>query len=325
MKIGVIPPLPVELFAASEHSTVHLWSRFYGEEDRLRWSAESIGEDTPAADSAWARSLIALCREEEVDTLVVPEPGLPKEIREAVEYLEGQRITVFPFRFPLIRNMSRLRKEIVNLGHFLGLTEAAVESCLQNWGQVRMAVKRLDGIQTRTASFSSRHYLNALAAAMDPVDGLENLKKKIEGMVLELESLGQDRWLRLGIIGTSPYRQGLFSFLEEANVVIVYDEWGIENNPMSAATDLAALYHLISIPYGLKRRQARLLNEIKGRRLHGILFCVESAGENLREEGFFRSSLPVPVHLFENPRGEDLEPGEITAIRRFLSQCRSNL
>jgi len=323
MKIGFIPPVPIEPFAASRQAAVNLWSRFYLEPERSRWLEGEAAWDSPPTPSAWARCLGGLCEEAGVEAVVVPEPGLIKELRGAVARLEGRGIKVVPFRFPLIRNMSRLRREIQDLGSFLGVEREGLDAALQKWGPVRMALKRLDGIQNRTAAFSTRHYLTTLASAAEPSEDLDNLKKKVDGLILELESLGQDRWTRLGIIGIPPYRKGLFSFLEQFGAVVVYDEWGIETNPMSAAGDLAALYHLMSLPYGLKRRQARILNEIRVRRLKGMLFCVEDISDSLRDEGFFRSGLPVPVHTFENHRGEELEPGEAGALQRFLEQCRA--
>jgi hypothetical protein len=153
---------------------------------------------------------------------------------------------------------------------------------------------------------------------MDARGNLEELRREIERAILDYHDLGQERWTRVGVIGVPPYRDGFYQALEQLRSVVVYDEWGVENNPMAATNDLYHMYHLCSLPYGLKRRQERIVREAAVRKLRGIVLGVEYLCDSLREEGYFRANLDIPVHTVENRGDSVLSSAEMNGLRRFL-------
>ena len=189
---------------------------------------------------------------------------------------------------------------------------------MQRYAQVRTSLRRFDGLQQRSAGFSSRTYVSVLARSMDPGHDLEGLKREIEACTLTYEDLGRERWQRLGLLGLTPYRGGFYEFLEACKAVVVYDEWGVENNPMATTSSLANLYGVCPLPYGLQRRLERLRHEIEVRRIRGVILAVEYLADSLRDEGFFRANLPVPVFVLENAPGGALTESDQRALGRFL-------
>ena len=153
---------------------------------------------------------------------------------------------------------------------------------------------------------------------MDPKRDLFGLRKTVETGILDYKDLGRGRWLRIGILGVTPCRRAFYEALEGRGAVVVYDEWGVENNPMIASTDLVHLYHHCSLPYGLMRRKERILTELKARRINGLVFGVACLSDSIRDEEFFRSSFGLPVYSIENQGEGDLTTAEERGLDHFI-------
>jgi hypothetical protein len=323
MRIGVIPPIPIEVFTASPHEVINLWSAFFLETDRgpLLETARMAG--FPDNFSHCARSIYGLVCDLDIKSVFYPHPGIPKELTHALQQLGEHDVEVVPFAFPLLRNEERLRGEIDGLCIRLGVDPGVLSMVMEQWQQVRTVLRRFDGLQQRTGAFSSQDYVTMLAKSMDPRGDLEELRKTIERGILDYKDLGRDRWTRIGILGLPPWREGFYDILEKNRAVVVYDEWGVENNPMSASFDLAHVYHMSSLPYGLKRRQERIMKEAAARKIRGFVLGVEYIRDSLRDEGFFRNALGLPVFTIENRGGGGLSSAEAGGLERFLAQLGS--
>lgn len=318
MKIGVIPPVPMEPFAVSMHEVTNLWSAFFLAQDRGPWLETARLAGFPENYSVWARCLYGMVFEMGLEALHYPEPGPPREIRRVIDMVKEQEVAAVPFAFPILRNEERLRESLDHLAAALDVSPGVLETAMGRHAPVRTSLRRFDGLQQRSAGFSSRTYVSMLARSMDSRQDLEGLRREIEAGTLAYEDLGRERWLRLGLIGLTPYREGFYEFLEACRAVVVYDEWGVENNPMATASSLSNLYGVCPLPYGLQRRLERLRHEIEVRRIRGVILAVEYLADSLRDEGFFRANLPVPVFVLENAPGGALTQTDQKSLGRFL-------
>lgn len=323
MRIGYIPPIPAEVLSISPHEVENLWSVFALAEDHSHWLQRAHDAGLKPSGSVWARCLYAHALDSDLQAIYFPEPGVPQEVRAVLALLQEKGVSLRPFHFPLLRSPERLQMAIDGLCRELDVDPRSLKSALDQWTHVRVALRRFDSLQHKNAAFTSTAYVNALARAMNPGKDIEGHRREIERQILEFEGSRQGRWTRVGFIGLTPYRSDLFRILDECGAVVVYDEWGIENNPQGASHDLVSHYHQSSLPYGLKRREERLIKEIAERRLRGLILGVECLCHSIREEGFFRSALPVPVFTLDNCRGDKLLPSEEEPLRRFLGALAS--
>lgn len=323
MRIGVIPPVPMEPFLASTNDVMNLWSAYFlgaGREDALE-TARLAG--FPDNFSAWARAIYGLCCSMGIEVVYYPKPGTPKEVRRSLEALSEQNVEAVAFSFPLLRNFESLKKELNSLCAKLNVEAGVLGSVVERYGLVRTTLRRFDALQQKEGAFHSRKYVEMLARCMDPDGDLEGLRKTVESDYLKFNELGRGRLLRVGLLGLTPARSSFYEALEANGAIVVYDEWGIENNPMTPTSDLARLYHECSLPYGLVKRRERLLKEVQNRRIQGFVMGVEYISESIRDEGFFKSALGVPVYSIENAVGGPLSAAEERGIRDFLAKIGS--
>ncbi len=310
----------MEPFVASAHEAVNLWSAFFTASDRPALLETARLAGFPENYSSYARCLYGLIFERRIEAVYYPQPGVPKEVLKAIEMAAEQGVEAVPFSFPLFRNDQRLSEALDALRRRLGVDPAVLEAVVQRLHEVRTVLRRYDGLQMRTAAFSSRDYVSMLAQAMDPRGDLEGLRRRIERGILDYRDEGRERWTRVGIVGLPPYRASFYEALESMRAVAVYDEWGLENNPMSPSLDLTFLYHTCSLPYGLKRRLERVQREAATRRLQAVVLAVEYLCESLKDEGYFRINLGLPVYAFENRGGDSLSSAEERGLRRLIEE-----
>lgn len=320
MKIGVIPPVPMEPFLASTNEVTNLWTAYFlgvGREEALE-TARMAG--FPDNFSSWARAIYGLCCSMGIEAVYYPKPGTPKEVKRSLEALSEQNVEAVAFSFPLLRNFESLKKEIDSLCAKLNVEAGILGSVLERYGYVRTALRRFDALQQKEGAFQSRKYVEMLARCMDPQGDLEGLRKRVESDYLKFNELGRERLLRVGLLGLTPARPAFYEVLEANGAIVVFDEWGLENNPMTPTGDLTKLYHECSLPYGLVKRRERLLKEVKNRRIQGFIMGVEYISESIRDEGFFKSALGVPVYSVENAVEGPLSAAEERGIRDFLTR-----
>lgn len=321
MRIGVVPPIPMEVFISSPHEVENLWARFFLADDRSEWEEAALDAGVPEDLPLWPKCLSGMLLKDGLDAVWYPEPVVAPDVRKCLKYIGESGIEVHAFHFPALRNIHRLHEEIARTMEALNVTEDALRDSMDRWSPIRVSLRRFDGLQHRTQCFSSSVYVETLANAMNPGSDLDQARRFVELQVINFQGSARDGWIRLGFAGLTPYRRQLFRVLKESRGVVVYDEWGLENNPMGTSPDVGSLYHHCSLPYGLKKRSERLTKEIKERKLQGILLSVERLADHVRDEAFFRAALPIPVLLYENDRALPMDDSEIIGIRRFLSQC----
>jgi hypothetical protein len=310
----------MEPFVASTHEVVNLWTAFFLEADR-RSALETAGvAGFPENFSLWARFLYGFACEQRLEAVCYPKLSQRHEVLQVIERLAQAGVEPIPFEFPLFRNEERLRGQIDTLRRRLDVEPGVLEAVADQLLQVRTVLRRFDGLQQRTGAFASWDYVAMLARTMNPGRDFEGLRRTVEKGILDYRDLGRDRWTRIGILGMPPCRESLYQALEARKAVVVYDEWGVENNPMTSSLDLATVYHHCSLPYGLKRRQDRILRETSSRRIRGFILGVEYLCDSLRDEGFFRAALALPVLTVENRGGGPLTPAETRSLERFLDQ-----
>jgi hypothetical protein len=321
VKVGVIPPAPIEALLAGGHQVVNLWTAFFLAAPEGTDSAPAPLRDSSRPETPWGRFLVEAPSALGVEEIVHPAQGMAPATGRAVEALRAAGVALRPFRFPLLRNLEKTRDAVSAFCAAYGSDPGAVGSILEQWSHARISLKRMDALQGRNAAYPSLHYIETLVRAMDPMGDMEGLRKCVESRILENQGFVRESWARLAWIGIPSRRRELWAALEEMNAVVVYDEWGTECNALHPVHDLAALWNHCSLPFGLKPRQERILREFSGRKIQGVLWGAEGLADSLREEAFFRTAFGVPVHTVDNARVGPLDPRERESLARFINGC----
>lgn len=323
MKRGILPPVPIEFFGPQDLDTINLWKLFFlaSDEDRNRWvdSCSQISGDI----SFFSKALVGMARENNIEELWYPEPCFASLFKKAVDILKTEGVKIFAFKYPPITNTNFLKKSVSDALHILNMSESEMETRIQAWQPLRIAIRRLDGVQTRSLALENMAYVETLHSILDPTESLPQLRRMAETRVaLEPRNYDKDPSLRIGILEMTPCLKSFFSVLENCGAVVVYDELGLENFPLGKSSDtlnLDDLYSQVSFPLGIKARKDKLEKELKERKIDGLIYGTFNSLEIKSNADYLQRELKIPVFIYEIKQENNKAMIENNLLERFLS------
>ncbi len=316
MKRGIFPPVPIEFFGPQDFETVNLWKIFFlaSDQERNSW-ADSNEEDM----SFFSRALLSLAREKSIEELWYPEPCFFSLLRKPVEILKKDGVKTIAFKYPPIKNINFLKKSVSDSLHILGLSESEIETRLQAWHPLRIAIRKLDGVQTRSLALGSLAYVETLHSILDPTESLPQLQRMAETKVaLKVRNYDKDPLLRIGIVEITPCLKSFYFTLEKNSATVVYDELGLENFPLGHLSDISYLYSQITFPLGMKARKDRINKEVKERGIDGLIYGTFNSAETKSNADYLQGELKIPVFVYEIKQDDQKATLENSLLERFL-------
>lgn len=319
MKRGILPPVPIEFFGPQDYDTMNLWKIFFmaSDEERNRWAASrnKMEEDM----SFFSKAIIGMAREFDIKELWHPEPCFSSLFKKPAEILKKEGVKVIPFKYPPIRNLNFLKSSISTSLKILGMSESEIETRLQAWNPLRIAIRKLDGVQTRSLALGSYAYVETLHSILDPTESLPQLQRMAETKVaLKIRNYDREPSLRIGIVEITPCLQSFYSTLEKNCAAVVYDELGLENFPLGHLSEISCLYGQITFPLGIKARKDKIEKEVKDRGIDGLVYGTFNSAEIKSNADYFQSELKIPVFIYEIKQNAQKSVLENSLLERFL-------
>lgn len=320
MKRGILPPVPIEFFGPQDLDTINLWKLFFlaSDEDRNRWvdSCSQISGDI----SFFSKALVGMARENNIEELWYPEPFFASLLRKPIEILRADGVKTFAFKYPPIKNLNFLKKSVSESLEILGMSESDMETRLQAWNPLRIAIRKLDGVQTRSLALGNIAYVETLHSILDPTESLPQLLRIAETKVaLKMRNFDKDPSLRIGILEITPCIKSFYSALDKYGAVVVYDELGLENFPLGHFSDISCLYGQVTFPLGIKARKDKIEREAKERGIDGFIYGTFDSAEIKSNADYLQRELKLPVFIYETKEDEKSAQIENTLLERFLA------
>lgn len=320
MRRGILPPVPIEFFGPQDLDTINLWKLFFlaSDEDRNRWadSCSQISSDI----SFFTKALVGMSRENNIEELWYPEPCFASLFKKAVDILKTEGVKIFAFKYPPITNTNFLKKSVSDALHILNMSESEMETRIQAWQPLRIAIRKLDGVQTRSLALENMAYVETLHSILDPTESLPQLQRMAETRVaLKTRNFDKDPSLRIGILEMTPCLKSFYSVLEKYGAAVVYDELGLENFPLGHFSDLSCLYSQVSFPLGIKARKDKIAKELKERGIDGLIYGTFNSLEIKSNADYLQRELKIPIFIYEIKQENNNAVIENNLLERFLS------
>lgn len=319
MKRGILPPVPIEFFGPQDVETLNLWKLFFlaSDEDRNRWSDSFSGNSNDF--TFFSKALVGMVRENRIEELWYPEPCFTTLLKKPVEILKMEGVRAFSFKYPPIRNINFLKKSVSDSLQILDISEAEMETRIQAWHPLRIAIRKLDGVQTRSLALGNMAYVETLHSILDPTESLPQLLRIAETKVaLKMRNFDKDPSLRIGILEMTPCLKSFYSILEKCGAAIVYDELGLENFPLGHFSDISCLYSQVTFPLGIKARKDKIVKELKEREIDGFIYGTFISAEIKSNADYLQRELKVPVFIYEIKQDSNKAEIENNLLERFL-------
>jgi benzoyl-CoA reductase/2-hydroxyglutaryl-CoA dehydratase subunit BcrC/BadD/HgdB len=236
-----------------------------------------------------------------------------------MEMLHMEGIPVYPFAYPYDRSPAAMDVELQKFRDHYGVNEAAVVRCKRQLDRIRRKLKTIDTLTWKAGLVwgSENHSFHIASSDMrgDPPSFEHELDQFLEEA---RQRTSTDTRIRLGYIGVPPVYPDLYSFVERDNARIVYNEVQRQFSMPYLCRDLTEQYVRYTYPYEVFYRLQDIQNEIRKRKINGLVHYVQAFCFRQIEDRIIRAFVKIPVLTLEGDIPEPLDARTRLRIEAFL-------
>ncbi|HCQ88491.1 MULTISPECIES: 2-hydroxyacyl-CoA dehydratase family protein [unclassified Clostridium] len=320
-KIGLTTTVPVEVVIAAGYTPVDLNNIFITSKDYLKYIDIAERDGFPKSLCAWIKGIYGVCIEENIREIVGVVEGDCSNTKALIEVLSLRGVKIHPFSYPQSHKIEDVENEIRKFMNSFNVTEDAVEEVRKRLEKIRKLSKEIDELtykKNKTTGFENHLYSVSLSDLNGDIDSLEESLKKAIEEIKKREPLNKK--LRLGYIGVPPMTCDIYEFVEKFNAHFVYNEVQREFAfPRGdKARNIFHQYYDYTYPYDVNYRIIELKNQIKERKLDGIIHYTQAFCYRAVEDIILKKKLDIPMLNIEGDKLNTLDARTKLRLEAFL-------
>ena len=317
--------MPIEVFLAAGYQPADLNNLFITSPnpEKLVNIAEQAG--FPLNCCSWIKGIYGTCISQNIDMVACVTTGDCSNSIMLMEVLKLKGLGIIPFAFPGSSDVKEMRRALSTLAETLGTTLEAAYKIREKLAYARAQALQLDEMTWLDGLVTGYENHLWLVSASDFNQDYLTYRKQLGKLLkecLQRQPYPTD-WLRLGYIGVpSVFGRDLYNYLEVNQARVVYNEIQRQFVMPYPGKSLAEQYTNYTYPYSIYDRLADIREEIKIRRIDGIIHYVQAFCHRGIGDIIFRASLGLPVLTLEGNQDFYLTQHTQTRIEAFLDMVR---
>lgn len=329
--VGITSTVPIEIIFASGHIPVDLNNIFITDEDPTHLVERAETSGLPRNNCAWIKGIYSSVKKLGMKKVIGVVEGDCSNTFALMEVLASEGVEVIPFKYP---HSPRAEQEELLLKSFNGLVSALgrqsvssglheAEKVKKEFDRIRSLVHEIDRLtwQEGKVTGEENHIWNV--STSDMMGNPSLFEKKARAFLGEVkERAPLPGGIRMGFIGVPPICGGLYGFLEELGVRVVFNEIQRQFSMPYPTNTLLEQYLLYTYPYDTQGRVEDIRCEIKRRGIQGLIHYVQSFCYRNMYDTIFRKTLGVPILTLECDRPGGIDGQLRTRIEAFMEMLR---
>lgn len=322
--IGITTTIPIEIVYAAGYVPIDLNNIFIcnGEPDSLVDYAEVKG--LPRNTCAWIKGIYSVTRQTGIKRIIGVVQGDCSNNHALIEFLRSEGIEVIPFSYPHNRDKEFLHRELENLSKALSVSlnkAHEMKAVLDNARKIVHEIDRLTWEEDKVTG-DENHIWNVSTSDLMgnhtffKAKALEFLEEAMERSALDYET-------RLGFIGVPPICYDLYSFLDDIGVHVVFNEVQRQFSMPYKTNTLVDQYLSYTYPFDMIYHVEDIKNEIKRRRIDGIIHYVQSFCHRQIYDRLIRKYIDIPILTLDCDRPGLLNGSMRTRIEAFIEMLKN--
>jgi len=330
-KIGITTTVPLEIILAGGSTPVDLNNLFMSR-DALQLVHQAEIQGFPRNLCAWIKGLYSVALQEGISQMVAVTQGDCSNTQALIEMLSLEGVRIIPFAYPYDRDEELLKIQMERLLHAFNCSWEQALAMKERLDKIRTKVHRIDRMtwDDNVVTGFENHYYQVCCSDMQC--DVEAFEAGLDQFMNELATRKKIvEKVRLGFVGVPPIFTDLYSLVESQGGRIVFNEvqrqfsmpsfsacgCGQVKNPVVdrhqeknlvidryQGESLVAQYRNYTYPYDVFARIADIKEQIRVRRIDGLIHYVQSFCFHRIEDLIIRksiSSLPILTLEGDNP------------------------
>lgn len=322
--VGFTTTIPLEVILAAGRRPVDLNNLFITAADPQGLIEEAEIAGFPRNICGWIKGLYSVALRHDIREIVAVTEGDCSNTQALMEVLTLRGVTTVPFAYPYDRAPETVAHEIGKLARHFGVSLDDCEAARQRLLDVRRKIHEIDRLtwaEDRVTG-GENHYYQVCSSDMNgDVDAYAAELDTFLDTARQRPPLCQG--LRLAYIGVPPIMTDLYSFLEEMDARVVFNETQRQFSMPYPVDSLIEQYRRYTYPYDIFTRLEDIEQEIVRRRVDGVIHYVQSFCFRQIEDMIVRQRLKLPILTLEGDRPGPLDARSRIRLEGFIEMIKA--
>ncbi len=322
-KVGFTTTIPLEILLAAQKIPVDLNNSFIINSAQNDLLKHAEIEGFPRNMCSWVKGIYAVVLKGEIDEVIAVTQGDCSNTQALMETLIFKGIPTIPFFYPYDRDKELLALSLNKLMEHYGVTHERCLEVKKALDPIRKKVHLIDELtwKENIVSGQENHYFQVCTSDMN--QHCEAFEGELDSFLGKLETRAPFKEdIRLGYIGVPPIFSDLYTFIEDLEGRVVFNETQRQFSMPYPSTSLLDQYLKYTYPYDIFSRIEDIKREITKRRIDGLIHYVQSFCFRQLEDTIFKKSLSIPILTIEGDQPSPIDSRTRMKIEVFLEMLR---
>ena len=284
------------------------------------WKLKKAG--LPQNSCAWVKGLYTTAQKYNLDLIACVREGDCSQNIALEDIWRNDEVTIIPFSYPSQRTREALICELECFAQAFDTTLELAEEWKRKLDEIRVIAAEIDTIAVEKGCVSS---FELFSSQLNLTDFNGDIAKCRENLVSLLNAVSERASLnvpvRLGVLGVPTILTDLSEVIDSAGARVVYHEVPYEYSMIkNIGSDLIDSYLNYTYPYSAEFRIAAIKQEVKKRRLDGLIHYTQSFCHRQIHDLLMRRELDIPLLTIEGDRPAQTDGRVLTRIEAFIEQ-----
>ncbi len=318
-RIGFTTTIPIEILFAAGRVPVDLNNVFITHPQKKALVEEAELEGFPRNICGWIKGIYAVATRSDLDEVIAVTQGDCSNTHALMETLQLKGIKIFPFSYPYDRDEELLHLQMEKMMVHFGVAEAEASDVKMRLDRVRKRLVLIDRLTWQAGTVSGYENHSFLVSASDMKGDFGAFEEELEDFLKEAKGRERsDPGIRLGYVGVPPIYDDLYPFIEGLHARVVFNETQRQFSMPYQTDTLSQQYLKYTYPYDIFSRLRDIREEVKRRRIDGLIHYVQSFCFRQIEDLILRYEMHVPILTLEGDRPTPLDARTKIRIESFI-------
>jgi benzoyl-CoA reductase/2-hydroxyglutaryl-CoA dehydratase subunit BcrC/BadD/HgdB len=323
MRLGITTTLPVEIIIAAGHTAIDLNNIFITAAEPSQHIDMAHNDGFPRSLCSWIKGQYAIASAKaNVDAVVAVTTGDCSNTNAMIELLEVDGIPIYRFAYPTDRRSSsayaELKAQMEQLAANIGTSLELAQEQHAKLAPVRAKLAELDRLTVDGYVSGAENHI-WLVSSSDFNTDVARFEQELDDFITtsKQRTPAQPR-IRLGYIGVPPIISDLYDFAAEHGAGFCFNEVQRQFSLPKYSTDMVQTYLDYTYPYDIFMRIDDIRDQIRLRRLNGLVHYVQAFCHRQVQDIVLRKYLDVPILTIEGDSPTTLDERSKIRLESFI-------
>jgi len=318
-RVGITTTIPSEIIFAAGFVPVDLNNVFITDLKRSSYIQDAEVAGFPRTICGWIKGMYSACLDHGIGKVVAVTQGDCSNTHVLMEILRMRGVETVPFNFPFGRDSEMMARSLKLLMDYFAVDECQAEKWRVRLNRIRARLHEIDRMTWEEDKVTGEENHLLLVSSSDFESDPARFESKLDRFIKEAASrTPMDHPVRLGQVGIPPIVEGLRSFTESFGARVVYNEVPRQFAMPSGGETLVEQYLLYTYPYDVGPRLDDIAEQIRLRKIDGVIHYVQSFCHRQIEDMIFRERLDIPILTIEGDTPRELDARTKIRIESFI-------